>query len=168
MKAYHEVSADDLATILSNGLKKTSRGEKGDDKAIKATDEWLDAHRPDFLKKQGVCRDDNVYGYAKNGKNVIDITDGTAVPLETFISERRGAVLELTIDPKRCFVSDLDAYDALKAIILHDNERSLLSILAYSYWSKIRRLDEYKHGSIRRPEIMVTYDIPARDVKALN
>lgn len=48
MKAYHEVSADDLATILSNGLKKTSRGEKGDDKAIKATDEWLDAHRPDF------------------------------------------------------------------------------------------------------------------------
>lgn len=165
MKAYHEVSTEDVATILKHGLKKTSRGDKGDDKVILATDAFLDEHCPDFLKTHGLSRDDNIYAYVRNGDSIVTITDGKQVPIKVFVKRSKDNVLELTIDPSRCYVSDLDAYDALKHVILHEGARPLLTTLAYAYWSKLKRLDQYTPGSIKRPELMITYDIEPDNIK---
>lgn len=45
MILYHEVDSSDVDSILREGLKRTSRGDKGDDKAIIKTDKLLDDAR---------------------------------------------------------------------------------------------------------------------------
>ncbi|HEX8389885.1 MAG TPA: hypothetical protein VF597_00500 [Candidatus Saccharimonadales bacterium] len=86
MTAYHEIASDKAEDVLKHGLKRTSRGDKGDDQSIIKTDEFLDAHCPAELKDRGVSRDDNVYAYVCVDDAIVDITDGSIVPLKDFIS----------------------------------------------------------------------------------
>lgn len=62
--------------MLERGLKRTSRGDKGDDGTIAKTDKLLDACRPEQLKRAGVSRDDNVYCYPTHDGQAVDITNG--------------------------------------------------------------------------------------------
>jgi len=159
MIAYHEVLPDTVNTVLAQGLKRTSRGAKGDDAFIIKADRYLDGNRPHDLKVSGVSRDNNIYAYVSLNNRIVDIADGTFLPLEEFIARSTHCVLQLDLDPRRCFVSDLDTYDAIKQAIQEDKEQDILERLARSYWDKLIRLINFKEGSIRRPEIMVTYDI---------
>ncbi len=158
MTAYHEVTPDAVASILSEGLKRTSRGEKGDDSAIARTDRFLDDRRPDTLKDAAVSRDDNLYGFVTDARQVARITDGQTVAIDTFIQQSEQAVLELDIDPNRSYVSDLDLFDSVKSAIESGNT-SAAERLAEQYWHELAPLQTYKFGSIKRPEIMVTYDV---------
>lgn len=167
MKAYHEIQPSMLEAILANGLLRTSRGEKGDDDAIIMTDQFLDACRPQLLIKQGVSRDNNLYAYVCVDNFIINITDGARVPLHAFIITSSQQVLELDINPQKCFVSDLDIYDALKSAIEAHEHQSNLDRLAKSYWAKIVSLSNFDTSIIRRPEIMITYDVPPDKIKAL-
>lgn len=168
MRAYHEVTPGELGSVLSNGLKRTSRGAKGDDKLIIQTDAFLDKHRPHSLKEKGVSRNTNLYAYIGDGATIVDITDGREVALDRFIATGTQAVLELKLDLTRCYVSDLDTYDALKKAIGQHQGTDRLETLAASYWRKLQPLATFKIGDIRRPEIMVTYDVEAGDVRRLD
>lgn len=159
MKVYHEIQPDKLQAALTNGLACTSRGDKGDDTSIIKTDQFLDAHRPHSLTQHGVSRDNNLYAYVRVDESVIDITDGEHIPIDTFLSTRAGRVLELDVDPNRCFVSDLDTYDALKSAIEQRKNHTTLEQLAKSYWNKVTKLSRFDSSTMRRPEIMITYDI---------
>lgn len=103
MKAYHVVSPDRLQSILTNGIAKESRSNKGDDKAVIKTDEYLDERRLNVLKE---------------------------------------------------------------AIISHKNPMTL-ETLAKSYWDKLIPLATFEINMIRRPEIMVTYDISPQDIRPI-
>lgn len=151
MRAYHEVSPDGLGSVLANGLKRTSRGDKSD-KIIAKTDAFLDAHRPKYLKDNGVSRDDNVYGYVAVGDAVIDITDGRIVPIREFVAQSKQAVLELDVDAQHCYVSDLDTYDALQDAITNYEDNATLEKLAVSYWKKVMLLADFSPQDIVRPE----------------
>ncbi len=167
MIVYHEVSPDSLDSIRQKGLKCTSRGEKGDDSSIARTDKLLDASRPDYLKQVAVSRDDNLYAYVADGSKLIDIKDGKSVELEDFIKKSEQTVLRLSIDPKRCYVSDLDAFDQLKDGIENDEDPDKLKRLINRYWQKLIPLEQFNIGGIRRPEVMITYDIEPGAIEIL-
>lgn len=153
--------------MLKEGLKRTSRGEKGDDSLIIRVDALLDSCRPDELRQAGVSRDDNVYGYVADGDCLIDITDGRAVKLSNFINRSDQAVLRLHIEPERCYVSDLDAYDKVADAFGQGAGKELLRQLARRYWTSVRGLQYFGAGDIRRPEVMITYDIPPDAIEQL-
>lgn len=157
MIVYHEVDPAEVDSILEKGLKRTSRGDKGDDKTIIKTDKLLDDARPDELRHSGVSRDDNLYAYMAVDTKIIRITDGKAVNIDEFLQESKQAVLRLEVETTRCFVSDLDRYDALKKAVETDDERT--GELVEDYWQHLVPLHNFTAGMIRRPEVMVTYDV---------
>jgi hypothetical protein len=147
--AYHEIKSSSLSEVLENGLKCTSRGEKGDDQHIIKTDTLLDKYCPNSLRTAGVSRDNNLYAYtAVNGK-IANITDGTRVDIHDFVKNSHQTVLKLTIDPRRCFVSDLDAYDKVVDAMKGHKSAESLKRLANEYWSRLIPLPKYKPSSTR-------------------
>lgn len=168
MIVYHEVDWDNLEAVLMEGLMGTSRGSKGADVAIIETDQLLDEHCPDRLKEFGLNRDNNAYAYFSEDGAIADIVSGALVPKQIFITRSKQAVLELNVDPRRCFVSDLDAYDTLKSAMQDHEDQYIIDQLANSYWKKILTLKDFNRGAIRRPEIMITYDIPPDSIKLVS
>ena len=160
MFVYHEIDLDSLKSAMSEGLKRTTRGDKGNDDDIVKTDQFLDDRRPSALKQADVSRDDNLYAYYAPGLYVIDITDGAEVDIESFIDNAEGCILRIEVDPTRCYVSDLDIYDEVKRLLVcgeaTDND-------AGRYWKSMVSLQDYDREQIRRPEVMIPYDIsPAK------
>lgn len=167
MKVYHQIQASALEMALVKGLLRTSRGDKGGDKVIIKTDHLLDMYRPQSLKKQGVSRDDNLYAYVRKDDTILDITDGKPVPLGVFIASSKQPILELDIDPHKCFISDLDAYDTLKSALTNHIDQPSLEQLAKAYWEKLIRLSDGTLSNIRRPEVMITYDIAPDKIRKM-
>lgn len=165
--AYHETNPDNLGATLTHGLRRTSRGDKGDDPDIKRTDDLLDALRPESLLAAGVSRDNNLYAYLCTDKSVVDITDGSLVSRPKFIQRSTQAVLELEIDPRRCYVSNIDTYDALKDALTHYGTLAAEKI-AHNYWNSLIPLVDFTLSSIKRPELLITYDIPPHQLRHLS
>lgn len=164
MIAYHELTPKAVKSVLQEGLKRTSRGQKGDDSLIAKTDKLLDARRPTELRRADISRDDNLYAYVVHKNKVIDITDGSFVSCTEFIERSKQAVLELQVDPVKCLVSDLDIYDRLKKIVEYgENSDAVIDI----YWQALVPLINFVPGDIRRPEIMVPYNVVPSDIKVI-
>jgi hypothetical protein len=165
MFIYHVVNSDAVDAILKEGLKRVSRGEKGNDNAIIKTDAFLDNLRPQTIEMAGLSRNNNIYGYLPVKDRVIDIRDGKVVDKEKIINSGN-TLLQLTIDPKRCYISDLEIYDAIKDQF--DSKKDThLTRLASKYWSNVTRLDKHDITIPQRPEVMVTYDIPVHDIRVI-
>lgn len=168
MIAFHEAKPEDMATILAHGLKRTSRGEKGDDSDIIRTDQLLDEWRPDDLRKAGWSRDNNLYAYVVLDGVVIDITNGQRIPVTRFVASAQQSLLELTVDPDRCFVSDLDLYDELMHAIHNERAKAYLQQIAERYFNTIQPLSLFDGASIVRAELMIPYDIPPHDLRNIS
>jgi hypothetical protein len=166
MIAYHKISSDKLEDALTRGLDCTSRGAKGADESIKQADAFLDDHRPAKLVEANVSRNNNLYAYVASDEGVVDIQNGKVVSLQTFIEHDDQISLRITVDPQKCYVSDLDQYDRVKRA-LQNNEAIDLSGLAKQYWASLIPLRTFTMGAIERPEIMITYSIPPQDIEAL-
>lgn len=67
-------------------------------------------------------------------------------------------VLLLDIDPERCFVSNLDTFDKVKDTLTSGNTKTAEQ-LAATYWQSLVPLTRYQWQQIRRPEVMIPYDI---------
>ena len=167
MIAFHEVDPAHVKSILAHGLKRTSRGEKGDGSDIVRTDQLIDEWRPDDLRKAGWSRDNNLYAYIVLDGNVIDITNGQRVPVDKFIANARQSLLELTVDSDRCFVSDLDIYDELMHAIHNKRAEVHLRQIAERYFNAVQPLSLFDGSSIVRAELMVPYDITPRDLRKI-
>lgn len=162
MVLYHEVAKDSVEKILADGLKRTSRGEKGDKTDIIQTDTYLDDHRPVAVRKRGVSRDDNLYAFVGTEDSLIDITNGATVSLADYPKEG-SALLRITVDEAACYVSDLDRYDAVKAAIAN-HETATLAELTDEYWASLTPLRSFEIGDILRPEVMITTDVPPQQI----
>lgn len=162
MPLYHEVAKDSVEKILADGLKRTSRGDKGDQTDIIQTDAYLDDHRPAALRKQGVSRDDNLYAFIGTDDVLIDITNGATVSRADYPKEG-SVLLRITVDEAACYVSDLDRYDAVKAAIAN-HETATLAELADAYWTSLTPLRHFEIGDILRPEVMITTDVPPQQI----
>lgn len=165
MLVYHEASPDKVDSILQNGLKRQSRGAKGDDIWIKKTDEYLDKRRPKQIRVANVSRDENIYAYVTTADYIVSITDGTPMPLKVFLQQASSGLVSLAIDESRCYVSDLDTYDALKNALESHDPPEKVEVLARSYWRKLTPLSTYTQGSISRPELLITYDIEPQHIQ---
>lgn len=165
--AYHEVKSSSLQEVLKNGLKCTSRGDKGDDKDIIKTDALLDKHRPTSLRRAGVSRDNNLYAYVDVDGKISDIKNGQYVSIHDFVKRSEQKVLKLTLDPRRCFVSDLDIYDKVMDAAKVHAPSTDVQILINEYWSRLTPLYRFQPSSITRPEVMITYNIEPKDIERL-
>lgn len=168
MIAYHEVSPDNVDAVLREGLKRTSRGDKGNDDAIMRTDQLLDELRPKKLKEAGWSRDDNLYAYVADGDQIIDITSGKWIPVNEYVARSEQSVLEVAVDPARCYVSDLDLYDELRTAVEQERDEADLRAIAARYFAAIQPLNSFDGAKIVRPEIMVTYDIEPHSLRRLS
>lgn len=177
MIIYHEVKPKLLKSVLQHGLDRTSRGEKGDDQLVVKTDKFLDEKRPSHIKHTGLSRNNNLYGYMSIDDKIIDIYSETDShphlrTLNDFMKSERhhSVILQLTIDPKKCYISDLDLYDKVKKAIGRGEPSSYLDNLAVTYWSDIKPLS--KHFALsdlpKRPEVMVTYDVTPEHIEILS
>ena len=158
---YHQLTWDDWTRAQKHGLRTQSRGAKGNEASIQATDDFLDTHTPESLREIGLSRNNNLYGFIGNSHSLITIATGESLPVREKAAEPGQVLLELSVDPTRCWVSDLDLYDSVM------NKRKAphkAADLAREYWSHLQRLDQYD-GSILRPEVMITYDVPVSDIR---
>ena len=165
MVIYHEINSETIDSIFKNGLKRTSRGDKGSDGFIVKTDYFLDAHIPQRLRSAGISRDNNIYGYLGSDDSIIDIKDGSLTPVSKKKSDQTVIILKLDVDPARCWVSDLDLYDELKNLFKNNAPKEFLLTQAEKYWQRLVPLHQYTPESIRRPEIMITYDIEPLNIQ---
>ena len=160
IKIYHQLTNSSLQSVLSKGLRKTSRGAKGDNDLIIKTDAFLDKYIPEELKKAGVSRNNNIYGYIGTDQALIDIKDGASRPLSEKIQEAGTALLHLSVTPSRCYISDIDLYDEIKAAIKNNRSEEKVMPLVFLYWKRLIPLPSFSLKRISRPEAMITYDIP--------
>lgn len=160
---YHEVRPESLEQVLRAGLKRSDEGEKSD-AVVQRTDDCLEDRMPADLARRGLSRRSVVYGFLSSGDKLVDIRDGREVGVEQFAAERELVLLRFDVDSADCFVSDLDAYDAIKVCVDSGAEDALLSRLAQRYWERVVPVDDYDPGRYRRPEVMVLNDIAAEDI----
>ncbi len=155
---YHQVARDTAQQIVRHGLLQGSGGERRD-KDIKKADSLLNELRPQHCAQRSLDRIKNVYGYLASGDKVIDIVTGRAKKPTEILEDPGQVLLQVEVDPRRCFVSDLDLYDTFLQLV-KQGEAEQATKVGQAYWSTVRPLDSYD-GSIHRPEVMVTYDVPA-------
>jgi hypothetical protein len=160
---YHEVRPETLDEIRREGIKRSDHGEKTDS-VVQRTDECLEARIPSRLSSTGLSRHNVVYGYLSAGANLIDIRNGNAVEVNDFSLQRDLVLLRITADSELCFVSDLDAYDAVRLCVESDADDTVLTQLADRYWARVLPLEEYQAGRYRRPEVMIKSDVDAKDI----
>jgi hypothetical protein len=159
--AFHEINKDNLELTLKAGLKRTSRGDKGDDEEIIKTDKLLDDNRPAGIMHANVSRDNCLYCYFYYKNKIVDITDGKLKDVDEISRSKSQALLRLKVVPTRCFVSNLDLYDEILQYLKRQNTTKATEI-ASRYWQQLTRLDNYDHSNgFNRPEIIVTYNVPA-------
>lgn len=163
MIVYHEVSPDAVESILQKGLKRKTSGSKTDS-LVGRTDDYLDSRIPEKYAGKGISRSNNNYGFVVDGDEVIDIYgDQRRVSTTEYVRKSEQAVLALDVDPARCYVSDLDAYDAVKEAVDQGFGEEELAQLATAYWDTLVPLEQFEPDSIKRPEVMITYDVePAK------
>jgi len=159
MILYHEIDGDASRDILRDGLKRTNRGAKGDDPAIIKTDKYLDALRPSPLKTAGLSRSNNIYAFIGDDDTIIDIKSGTIVALREYMSGRNSVLLQLTVHPKYCYVSDLEKYDRVKSVLASGDEVRARQY-ARDYWNSIVDFAIFEPSTITRPEVMIVRDLP--------
>jgi hypothetical protein len=160
MDVYHEIDASLLQSVLSHGLKRTSRRAKGDDEFIIKTDTLLDSTIPKYLKFRKISRNNTIYGYVGTDRVIVDIKDGSEVGLEEKIRDSDHILLQLAVDPNYCYVADLDLYDRIKDTVKKGGAENEITALASSYWQKVIPFSSFSIGEINRPEVMITYNIP--------
>jgi hypothetical protein len=158
---YHEVLPDSLDRVLREGIQRSQRGEKTGGQN-QHTDDYLDAHRPadSQLSRQGV-----VYAYLSIGDKLVDISSGEVVDAHRFASGRDQVLLRVGVDSTDCYVSDLDAYDAVKSALEH-HDRDVEG-KAKLYWYRVVPLDDYEPDAFHRPELMINADIDGRDIEVV-
>lgn len=163
MFLYHEISSDSLESILREGLKRTTRGEKGNDEDIIKTDKHLDVLRPSSLKDVGLSRSNNIYAFMGDANTIIDIKNGATISLEEYMTGRRSVLLRLAVSPEYCYVSDLDKYDKVKSLLLSGDDLQV-SRCAREYWNSVMELSLFQPGKVIRPEVMIVKDLPPKAI----
>lgn len=160
---YHEIDPSHKDTVFAEGIEREAEGEKTDSENDIA-DAYLDEHMPPEVAAWGVSRQEVVYAYMEYQGAIIDIRDGEFIPVDEFNDRSEQALLRLSVDSKDCYVSDLDAYDALLTAIETDKNDPSNKYLAAHYWDHVLPYDKYVIGEYDRPEILIAADIAPESI----
>ena len=180
---YHKAAKDSLQSILAEGLRYGRQGRHSREDRVAQANDHLTALCPDQLRSNGVDRNGCIYCYLAVDGRIFDVESGVLVDAERWRVEEGMAKLRLTVDPKTAYVSDLDAFDEV-AERIGEAPESTLHKLAERYWQRLVHLPDlcthYRmdgHTLVRseqaptalpsrleRVEVLLTVDVPAKDV----
>jgi hypothetical protein len=163
---FHEIDPTSKDKVLNEGIKRKANGGKNNSEK-KKVDTFLDTHLPDWAKEKEVCRGNVLYAFLERDGHVVDITDGEPMPVSQFMDKSQDALLKITVDSGKCYVSDLDLYDTLMRAMQLDEQDSTREHLADRYWERVIPLEKYELGTIRRPEVMVATDVEPGDIEVV-
>lgn len=156
---YHEIEPLSLGDVVRDGVKRTVHSSKSEEHLVKQTNRFLETHRTEPILQAQLSRLANTYGYLGNHTTIIDIVNGTCDPVREFVRRTGKTLVRMTVDPSRCYVADLDLYDTLKRAMTLGERDTTLEQLASTYWDTLIRLDMFSPDLIKRPEVLVTYDV---------
>lgn len=156
---YHEIDPLSLKDILRQGVSRTVHSDIRNGHIIERTNAFLEAHRPASLVRAQLSRFANTYAYLGNHEKLIDIVSGMRRHVSQFVKQTGKTLVRMRVDPSQCYVADLDLYDTLKRAMELGEQDSTREHLAEEFWNKLVRLDMFSPDLIKRPEVMVTYDI---------
>jgi len=142
MIAYHKLPRKDLVSVIKLGLRQ-KRSDTEDSKSIDRTNDFLNTYRLPKHEKIGLNRKYNIYCYVALGDEIIDIATGEAKMPDTIIKNDADVLLQVRVDAARCYISDLDLYDAVKMSV-ENNDMTTAARLAHDYWNAVKRLDIYQ------------------------
>jgi hypothetical protein len=163
----HEVEPDVLDSVLREGIKQDTHGEKSDS-LVERVDSYLDSRRPDDVVANGLSRAHVIYGYLCDGDKLFDIRDGATVHVEKFAAQRQLVLLQLAVDAKHCFVSDLAIYDAMTHAMERGEADTVLRELADRYWRRLTSIEHFEREQFCRPEAMITSDIAPSEITVVS
>lgn len=164
---YHEIEPATLKQVLEEGVKRTVHSEKSEEHLVKQTNEFLDTHRTETALHARLSRFANTYAYLGNHEKLVDIVNGTSSQVLEFIRRTGKTLVRMKVDPTQCYVADLDLYDTLKRAMELGEQDSTREHLAATFWEKLVRLDMFSPDLIRRPEVMVTYDVSPKSIEPI-
>lgn len=164
---YHATSDVSVDELTSKGLRCDTQ-RAGENELMRKVNIFLDQHAPNVATQAELSRQHNIYGYLGIDDLIINIEDGTHIPLQDFTKDSLKTIVELRCDPAYCYVSNLDALDAVKHALQDNASESVLLQLAGDYWRSIMPLSVFAIGDIRRPEVMITNDVPPSEIIALS
>lgn len=161
---WHEAEPATVNKLLHEGIKQGGTGHKTD-KLIDDTDALLDSICPEPLRAKGLSRSRNIYCYIVTDDSVIDITDGAHVPRGEFLKNSTQHILEIQVDPARCYVSDIDAYDRVKKAYRDGTDEPRIHSFAYRYWATVMPLSDSLGKLPARPEVMIPYEVAPQFIR---
>ena len=164
MTLFHEIKPDKREDALCRGLMQGDGGDKRN-AAINKADAFLRELQPGHLVRAGVDRQANIFCYLTHGKQVLDITTGDTRDPAAIARDHGAAMLRVEADERRCYVSDIDAYDQIKDLLIAGKIAQARQ-RAPAYWQHVIPLAKYA-GQFRRPEVLVTYDIPSSGLSTI-
>lgn len=162
---YHEIDPTLLNQVLHEGVKRTVHSEKSEEHLVKQTNEFLDTHRDENALRARLSRFTNTYAYLGNHEKLIDIVSGASSKVTQFVKKTGKTLVRMNVDPSQCYVADLDLYDTLKRAMELGEQDSTREHLAAVFWERLVRLDMFSPDLIRRPEVMVTYDVSPKSIE---
>jgi len=162
---YHEIDPHSLRRVLKEGVRRTVHSAKSEEHLVKKTNLFLETHRDDTALRAKLSRLTNTYAYLGNHEKLIDIVNGVSSLVPQFVEKTGKTLVRMKVDPSQCYVADLDLYDTLKRAMELDEADSTREHLAVTFWEKLVRLDMFSPDLIKRPEVMVTYDVSPRSIE---
>jgi hypothetical protein len=136
---YHKTSRDSVPSILADGLKP---GAAVGDEATQAANAYLDARCSRRFAAGQVRRTGSIYCYLCVDGNVFDVDSGRLVDRRRWSIGEDEVTLLVRRTPEPTFVSDLDAFDALRARLDDGAPDDELRTLARRYWDRLVPLAE--------------------------
>jgi len=158
MIIYHEAPQKDVEVILQNGLQRTSKGLRSQERLVIDTNDFLDHYRPPAIKDADIWRNKSIYGFVGDNDWIIEIKDGKRTPLSIHLAQAEQAVFKITPDVHYCYLSDLDLYDNVKRCLQAD-QRQDAARAAQLYWEHLVPAQQSSIHTILRPEVMIVRDL---------
>lgn len=184
---YHEVSKGSVDSILKEGLKRSQRDPESSEDDVAKVESRLDEARPKWLQEAEIGRTQCLYGFVAMNGFCVDIEDGSVLKPDDLIRGDEGNVLlQLKVDPDKCFIAELDAHDYLVETLKRNIDEDRAPGAISAYWQTLIPLSAFmakyefrenrkgvfntdsKHGFVdhyRRPEVLIGHDVETEDIQ---
>jgi len=147
VSVFHETKEEFIESIDKGGLKlDTETKNIGDSDEMVLRNRLIDKYRPKKLQQFGVSRQ-NIYAYPylEHGHGLGGAANKFAKDHRRFQREQPGEILELKVDPAKCYIGRMEYITNIHADIAQGllPEEEAIEFWAKEYWDQIITLQDF-------------------------